>query len=84
MVAFPFSRDIPNPGVKPRSPTLQADSLPAEPQGSPRILEWVKVRDEVERVSLISTSGKSAYHISLDILMTVRQSASKVFMLLLL
>ena len=31
--AFPFSRDLPNPGVKPRSPTLQADSLPAEPQG---------------------------------------------------
>ena len=26
---------------KPRSPALQADSLPAEPQGSPRILEWV-------------------------------------------
>ena len=22
------------------SPALQADSLPAEPQGSPRILEW--------------------------------------------
>ena len=33
--------NLPNPGIKPRSPTLQADSLPAEPQGSPRILEWV-------------------------------------------
>ena len=30
-VAFPFSGDLPNPGIKPRSPTLQADSLPAEP-----------------------------------------------------
>ena len=30
-----------NPGIEPRSPTLQADSLPAEPQGSPRILERV-------------------------------------------
>ena len=27
--------DLPNPGIKPRSPTLQADSLPAEPQGKP-------------------------------------------------
>ena len=27
---------IPNPGIKPRSPTLQADSLPAEPQGKPK------------------------------------------------
>ena len=29
--AFPFSRDLPNPGIEPRSPTLQVDSLPAEP-----------------------------------------------------
>ena len=37
--AFPFSqlRDfLPNSGIKPRSPTLQADSLPAEPQGKPK------------------------------------------------
>ena len=34
-VAFPFSRDLPNPGIKPRSPTLQEDSLPAE-QGKPK------------------------------------------------
>ena len=27
--------DLPNPGIEPRSPTLQADSLPAEPQGKP-------------------------------------------------
>ena len=35
-IAFPFSRDLPNPGIKPRSPTLQMDSLPAEPQGKPK------------------------------------------------
>ena len=31
----PFSSpgDLPNPEVEPRSPSLQADSLPAEPQG---------------------------------------------------
>ena len=32
---FPSPGDLPNPGIKPRSPTLQADSLPAEPQGKP-------------------------------------------------
>ena len=31
---FPSSGDLPNPGIKPRSPALQADSLPAEPQGN--------------------------------------------------
>ena len=34
-VAFLFSRDLPNPGIKPRSPTWWADSLSAEPQGKP-------------------------------------------------
>ena len=31
---IPFSRDIPNPGIKPWSPALQAYSLPSEPPGS--------------------------------------------------
>ena len=34
-VAFPVSKDLPNPGIKPRSPALHADSLAAEPQGKP-------------------------------------------------
>ena len=32
---FPPPGDLPNPGMEPRSPALQADSLPAEPQGKP-------------------------------------------------
>ena len=28
--------DLPNPGTEPRSPTLQVDSLPAEPPGKPK------------------------------------------------
>ena len=35
-VAVPFSRDLPKPGVKPRSPALQAYSLPSEPPGKPK------------------------------------------------
>ena len=30
------ARILPNPGIEPRSPTSQADSLPAEPQGKPK------------------------------------------------
>ena len=30
---FPSPGDLPDPGIKSRSPTLQMDSLPAEPQG---------------------------------------------------
>ena len=35
-VAVCFSRDLSNPGIEPRSPALQADSLPAEPPGKPK------------------------------------------------
>ena len=32
---FPSPGHLSNPGIEPRSPALQADSLPAEPQGKP-------------------------------------------------
>ena len=32
---FPPPGHLPNPGIEPRSPALQVDSLPAEPQGKP-------------------------------------------------
>ena len=40
-VAIPSSRDLPNPGIEPRSSALQVDSLPFEPPGKP---EWDKGR----------------------------------------
>ena len=47
--SFPSQGDLPNPGIEPRSPTLQVDSLSAEPQGKPRntgvgslsLLQWI-------------------------------------------
>ena len=35
-VAFPSPGELPNPGIEPRSPALQADSSPGEPQGKPK------------------------------------------------
>ena len=32
---FPSRGDLPNPGIEPGSPVLQADSLPTELQGKP-------------------------------------------------
>ena len=34
-LSCPSAGDLPNPRIKPRSPTLQADSLPTEPPGKP-------------------------------------------------
>ena len=36
---YPFPEELPNPGIKPWSPELQADSLPFVLQGSPIFLE---------------------------------------------
>ena len=33
---FPSPGHLPNPGIEPMFPTLQADSLPVEPQGKPK------------------------------------------------
>ena len=34
-VPLPSPGDLPDPGIKPRSPALQADALPSEPPGKP-------------------------------------------------
>ena len=42
---FPSPGDLPNPGIEPRSPTLQADSLLSEPRGklweNPDLFLWL-------------------------------------------
>ena len=43
---FPPPGDLPNPGIEPRSPALQTDSLPAEPAEKPN-------KTGVDRLSLL-------------------------------
>ena len=53
-VAIPSPGDLPNPGIEPRSPGLQADSLPAKPPGKPKktgvgslsLLQWIFLTQE--------------------------------------
>ena len=40
---FPSPGDVPNPGIEPRSPTLQVDFFPIEPQGS----RWIVIPIEI-------------------------------------
>ena len=39
---FPSPGDLPDPGTEPRSPALQADSLPSEPPGKPKAIPYAK------------------------------------------
>ena len=41
---FPSPGDLPDPGIKPRSPTLQADASPSEPPGQPKVKLLSRVR----------------------------------------
>ena len=43
---FPYPEDLPNPGIEPRSPALQADSLPSEPPGKPHV--WYSTNEYLE------------------------------------
>ena len=45
-VAISFSRDLPSPGINPRSPTLQVVSLPSEPPGKTPDITWDNIKFE--------------------------------------
>ena len=48
---FPSLGDLPDPGIKPRSPALKADTLPSEPPGKPHGCEsWTIKKTEHQRI----------------------------------
>ena len=51
---FPSPGDLPDPGIKPRSPASQADALPAEPPGKPGSDELLTDK-EIEAPRLLVT-----------------------------
>ena len=59
---FPSPGDLPDPGIEPKSPTLQADSLPTETQGSPQGACGENKQADSPCVSLLSLSGLAPHH----------------------
>ena len=51
---FPSPENLPNPGIEPRSPSLQVDSLPAEPQGKHTMVMNIIVHFVVIYLNLIN------------------------------
>ena len=47
---FPSPGDLPDPGIEPGSPTLQADSLPSEPPGKPN--PWTEEPGGLQSIGL--------------------------------
>ena len=52
-VAILFSRDLPDPDIKPGSPALQGDSLPSEPPAKPKNQMWTFTTTEILNCSLV-------------------------------
>ena len=63
VVAFLFSRDHLNPGIEPGIPLCWRFIYEPSHKGSPRILEWVKVKS-LSRVRLFVTPWNVAYQAS--------------------
>ena len=63
-VAMPSSRgssqprDLPNPGIEPRSPALQVDSLPSEPTGKPSEEDCMQLSTHFGRGLLLVTRSR--------------------------
>ena len=52
----PLPADLPNPGIKPRSPALQVDSLPSESPGKPINIEGML--DDISELMLNVLTAK--------------------------
>ena len=56
LVSMSFSRGYSEPGIEPRSPALQVDSLPAEAQGKPSAsLEVSKLKASLRQMTTHSS-----------------------------
>ena len=68
---FPSPGDLPDPGIEPESPALQADSLPADPPGKPRgilkldsiapIRKWHQRDSKKERVGYLEMKDRNKF-----------------------
>ena len=51
---FPSPGDLPDPGIEPGSPALQADTLPSEPAGKPINFRYAHICIKISFLYLMS------------------------------
>ena len=52
---FPSPGDLPDPGIEPGSPALEADALTSEPPGSQIICEYYDWHNMIDTIYLVDT-----------------------------
>ena len=58
---FPSPGNFSDPGIKPRSPALQADSLPPEPTGKPHTFLYAYISTKISLEECMKERGLEAY-----------------------
>ena len=76
-LSFPSPGDLPDPGIEPKSPALQADALPSEPPGKPQVglLHWLGIKPG-------STAWKAAMPSTIPPMLKVKEESEKVGLML--
>ena len=59
-VAFPSPGDLPNPGIQPRSPALEADALTSEPPGKHNQINKFFNKKKKEGIKLSKTREETS------------------------
>ena len=64
---FPSPGDLPDPGIEPRSPALQADAFPSKPPGKPLLIDYnidvyKQCRVSYKKVKLKKLSGSFRFN----------------------
>ena len=79
-VPFPSPGGLPDPGIEPRSPTLEADALTSEPIGFSQLFPFIK--NGVTGPMLLSLGSYSLVIFLLGLLEICNFKASEIFCLL--
>ena len=58
---FPSPGDLPNPGIEPGSPALEADALTSEPPGKPNIYLYKSLNKKQESLGILFALDREAH-----------------------
>ena len=78
---FPSPGDLPNPGIEPGTPAVQADALTSEPPGKPRCLNsWYVTAGDLPIPGLGSWPKELSYHLTSQAMLLVSSSNWEQFL----
>ena len=84
-VAIPFPSDLPDPGIKPRSPALQADTLLSEPfkqcQEAETIFIYHFIGENIQGPEWLGSFSRSHYNQVIELAFIAWRPASRVSVL---